>query len=130
MTALILGDKHDANRTRANQAVAGTGALRIVAEVLRTIAPSKRFWTPDPTWGNHHAIFGACGFGVNSYPYYDREKKHRQYRRLLRRAGKHGAGRHRPPARLLPQPERRRPHPGRLGQSRGNRRPSRLPAGR
>ena len=59
MTALILGDKHDANRTRANQAVAGTGALRIVAEVLRTIAPSKRFWTPDPTWGNHHAIFGA-----------------------------------------------------------------------
>ena len=74
MTALILGDKHDANRTRANQAVAGTGALRIVAEVLRTIAPGKRFWTPDPTWGNHHAIFGACGFGVNSYPYYDREK--------------------------------------------------------
>ena len=74
MTALILGDKHDANRTRANQAVAGTGALRIVAEVLRTLAPSKRFWTPDPTWGNHHAIFGACGFGVNSYPYYDREK--------------------------------------------------------
>ncbi|MDO4643505.1 MAG: amino acid aminotransferase [Cardiobacteriaceae bacterium] len=74
MTALILGRNYDHTRVRANQAVAGTGALRIIAEVLRDIAAGKRFWTPDPTWGNHHAIFGACGFGVNSYPYYDREK--------------------------------------------------------
>ena len=74
MAELILGSNYDTNRVRQNQAVAGTGALRIVAEVLRQIAAGKQFWTPDPTWGNHHAIFGACGFAAKTYPYYDREK--------------------------------------------------------
>ena len=74
MAELILGSSYDRNRVRQNQAVAGTGALRIVAEVLRQIAAGKQFWTPDPTWGNHHAIFGACGFAAKTYPYYDREK--------------------------------------------------------
>jgi len=55
------------------QAVGGTGALRIGAEVLAE-QKYKRIFLPAPTWGNHNRIFTRGGLAVENYPYYDSKK--------------------------------------------------------
>lgn len=74
MIDLVLGNSVQANRVRGIQATAGTGAVRLIAEVLHNLAPSKRLHVSNPTWGNHKAIFAAAGFIAHDYPYYDHEK--------------------------------------------------------
>ena len=73
LTRLVLGDKHDQERIRAIQAVAGTGALRLIGEGLRAMGVGKKLWVSDPTWGNHLPIFRASGFEIGTYPYYQRD---------------------------------------------------------
>lgn len=73
LTRLVLGDNYDQSRVRAIQAVAGTGALRLIGEGLRAMGVGKKLWVSDPTWGNHQPIFRACGFEIHTYPYYNRE---------------------------------------------------------
>jgi aromatic-amino-acid transaminase len=51
------------------QAIGGSGAVRLLAELARTLNPDARFWLPDPTWPNHGAILGAIGAATESYPY-------------------------------------------------------------
>eukprot|EP00537_Pseudo-nitzschia_pungens_P001148 CAMPEP_0172367368 /NCGR_PEP_ID=MMETSP1060-20121228/20952_1 /TAXON_ID=37318 /ORGANISM="Pseudo-nitzschia pungens, Strain cf. cingulata" /LENGTH=447 /DNA_ID=CAMNT_0013091591 /DNA_START=67 /DNA_END=1410 /DNA_ORIENTATION=- len=54
------------------QTLSGTGACRIGGQFLADFYPNKNIYVPDPTWGNHHKIFAACGLNVNTYRYYDR----------------------------------------------------------
>ena len=49
----------------------GTGALRVGAELLKKFAPTARVWVSSPTWANHHGVFGAAGFAIAEYHYYD-----------------------------------------------------------
>jgi aromatic-amino-acid transaminase len=53
------------------QALGGTGALRIGAELLKRFAGDRAVYISDPSWENHRALFEASGFEVNTYPYYD-----------------------------------------------------------
>ncbi|HEX4951590.1 MAG TPA: amino acid aminotransferase [Blastocatellia bacterium] len=55
------------------QAVGGTGALKIGADFLKRFLPDAEIWISSPSWENHHQLFEAAGFKVNSYPYYDAE---------------------------------------------------------
>lgn len=68
---LVLADAFDSARMRVNQAVAGTGALRVIGETIKELQPDGAFWIPDSTWGNHLAVFGACGLNIKRYPYLD-----------------------------------------------------------
>jgi len=56
----------------AMQAVGGTGALRICAELMKNKITNTIF-VSDPTWTNHYGIFQAAGFTVETYPYYNYE---------------------------------------------------------
>lgn len=49
----------------------GTGALRVGAELLKKFAPGARVWVSSPTWANHQGVFGAAGFAISDYRYYD-----------------------------------------------------------
>lgn len=60
-------------RIFAAQTAGGTGALRIGGEFLAKNI-SKKVFLSDPTWLNHHGIFGACGMEKEVYPYYNRQK--------------------------------------------------------
>lgn len=71
MMRLVLGGTDNLDRVRANQSVAGTGALRLIAELLATLKPEATVWVPVPTWGNHIPIFETAGLPVKPYPYYD-----------------------------------------------------------
>lgn len=53
------------------QALGGTGALRIGADLLKRLSPNVRILISDPSWENHRALFEAAGFEVAVYPYYD-----------------------------------------------------------
>jgi len=72
---LIFGDCASVreNRIASLQALSGTGALRIVAEFVKTHLPEEahEIWVSDPTWGNHTAIFQKAGLTPKVYPYWN-----------------------------------------------------------
>jgi aromatic-amino-acid transaminase len=53
------------------QALGGTGALKIGADLLKRINPDAKVAISDPSWENHRALFDYAGFEVVTYPYYD-----------------------------------------------------------
>jgi len=64
-------------RIASVQALSGTGALRVVAEFVKThMKPEMHeIWVSDPTWGNHNTIFKVSGLTVKTYPYYKAETR-------------------------------------------------------
>ena len=48
-------------RIQGVQALSGTGGLRVMGELLAKHG-HKEIYVPNPTWGNHKAIFTVCLF--------------------------------------------------------------------
>ncbi|MDX8464342.1 amino acid aminotransferase [Mesorhizobium sp. VK23B] len=71
MIKLAFGEKADLSRIRAAQAPGGSGALRLVAELLQRTRPDATVWLSDPTWPNHLPVMRAAGLKVRDYPYFD-----------------------------------------------------------
>ncbi|MCV6546584.1 MAG: aspartate/tyrosine/aromatic aminotransferase [Cohaesibacter sp.] len=71
ITALALGQDYDRERVRSQQAPGGSGALRIVAELLAGSKEGATIWVSDPTWPNHIPIFSTAGLTIKHYPYFD-----------------------------------------------------------
>ncbi|MCU4161843.1 aspartate/tyrosine/aromatic aminotransferase [Acidiphilium sp. AL] len=71
MVRLLFGSQADTSRIRACQAPGGSGALRIVLQLLRLARPAAAIWIPDPSWPNHAALVEAVGAELRSYPYFD-----------------------------------------------------------
>jgi len=53
-----------------SNAKGGTGGLRVYGELMRQHG-HKHIYVPNPTWGNHVAIFQNSGLEVHKYRYYD-----------------------------------------------------------
>jgi aromatic-amino-acid transaminase len=64
-----------AGRVATVQALGGTGGLKIGADFLHKLNPQAKVVISDPSWENHRGIFRDAGFTVETYPYYDAEKK-------------------------------------------------------
>ena len=60
-----------AQRVATVQALGGTGALKVGADLLKRFVPDAGVWISDPSWENHRALFESAGFPVETYPYYD-----------------------------------------------------------
>ena len=71
MIKLAFGDKADLSRIRAAQAPGGSGALRLVAELLQRTRAGATVWLSNPTWPNHMPVMRAAGLQVREYPYFD-----------------------------------------------------------
>jgi aspartate aminotransferase len=56
------------------QTLSGTGALRVSGDFLKKMggADAPTIYLPDPTWGNHHAIYQHSKLNVQKYRYFDR----------------------------------------------------------
>ncbi|MGW6917983.1 amino acid aminotransferase [Kitasatospora sp. NPDC054939] len=67
MTAMVLGDRSPWERTTAIQTVAGTGALRLLADLVRRTRPGATVWISDPAYVNHRPILEAAGLAVRTY---------------------------------------------------------------
>jgi aromatic-amino-acid transaminase len=99
-----------AGRVATVQALGGTGGLKVGADFLKRLNPGAKVLISDPSWENHRALFTNAGFEVGTYPYYDAATAASNFDA---HAGRLKAPRrhHRRAARLLPQPDRLRPHP-------------------
>lgn len=53
------------------QALGGTGALKIGADLLKRMLPDAVVAITNPSWENHRALFESAGFPVQNYSYYD-----------------------------------------------------------
>lgn len=58
-------------RAATTQTIGGSGALRVGAELLMKTLPAARIAISNPSWENHRAVFGAAGFEVLDYTYFD-----------------------------------------------------------
>jgi aspartate aminotransferase len=57
-------------RIQGVQALSGTGGLRVFGEMMKKQGATT-LYLPDPSWGNHNAIFKNAGLEVKKYRYYD-----------------------------------------------------------
>jgi aspartate aminotransferase len=71
MIQLVLADAVPAERVRAIQAPGGSGALRILFDLLHRARAGAKVWVSDPTWPNHIPIIEATGLKTVPYPYFD-----------------------------------------------------------
>lgn len=62
-------------RVATVQALGGTGGLKIGADFLKKINPNAQVLISDPSWENHRALFTNAGFTVQTYTYYDANKR-------------------------------------------------------
>ncbi len=62
-------------RVATVQAVGGTGGLKVGADLLKKVSPDAKVLISDPSWENHRALFAGAGFEVDTYAYYDAEKR-------------------------------------------------------
>ncbi len=62
-------------RVATVQGIGGTGGLKIGADFLKKINPNATVLISDPSWENHRALFTNAGFFVDSYRYYDANKR-------------------------------------------------------
>jgi len=72
MVSQVFGKDADTDRIRCAQSAGGSGALRILSDLLRKIRPTAKVWVSDPTWPNHVPLLTAAGFELERYQYYDR----------------------------------------------------------
>jgi aromatic-amino-acid transaminase len=71
MIGLVFGEGADRARIRAAQAPGGSGALRILAELIARSKADATVWLSDPTWPNHVPLIRAAGVVTKDYPYFD-----------------------------------------------------------
>ncbi|HEY0332687.1 MAG TPA: amino acid aminotransferase [Stenotrophomonas sp.] len=61
----------DASRVGTSQTIGGSGALRVGADLLLKLLDTRTIAISNPSWENHRAVFGAAGFEVVDYTYFD-----------------------------------------------------------
>mmetsp|Transcript_1313 Transcript_1313/g.1905 ORF Transcript_1313/g.1905 Transcript_1313/m.1905 type:complete len:430 (-) Transcript_1313:1554-2843(-) len=72
------------NRVAGVQTLSGTGGLRVFGELLSKKGGHTHIYVPDPTWGNHKAIFTNAGLEVRTYRYYDSENSALQFENTIK----------------------------------------------
>lgn len=71
---LTFGQAIPTERIKAIQTPGGSGALRVLADMLIAANPQATTWVSDPTWPNHLPLLVQAGHKLERYPYYDAER--------------------------------------------------------
>lgn len=71
MVGLLFGAATVRDRIRAVQAPGGSGALRILGELIARADKDATVWLSSPTWPNHGPIMTNAGLRTKQYPYFD-----------------------------------------------------------
>ena len=75
---LVFGPESEpvkSGRVAPVQGLGGTGGLKIGADFLKKLLPTAKVLISDPSWENHRALFTQAGFTVETYAYYDADKR-------------------------------------------------------
>jgi aromatic-amino-acid transaminase len=71
MVELVFGKDAPTDRIAAAQTPGGTGAVRLLADLIARAERGATVWISDPTWPNHAAILKTAGLAFRTYPYFD-----------------------------------------------------------
>ena len=71
MRQLVFGQAVASERVKGIQTPGGSGALRVLSDMLISVNPHARTWVSDPTWPNHLPMLLQAGHTLEHYPYYD-----------------------------------------------------------
>jgi len=71
MRDLVLGVGHDGSRVRSLQTPGGSGALKVLADLLHWVSPGATTWLSTPTWPNHVPLLTQAGHNLQNYRYYN-----------------------------------------------------------
>lgn len=71
ITKLVFGPGADYGRLATAQTPGGSGALRIIADLIRAARPEATIHAPDPTWANHIPLLSSAGLELKTYAYFD-----------------------------------------------------------
>ena len=75
---LVFGPESEpvkSGRVATVQGLGGTGGLKIGADFMKKLLPTAKVLISDPSWENHRALFTQAGFTVETYAYYDADKR-------------------------------------------------------
>jgi len=65
----------ESGRVATAQTLSGTGSLQMIGQFLKGVLHTKAIHVPNPTWGNHPAIFARAGLECKKYTYYKPETR-------------------------------------------------------
>ncbi|MCW8329919.1 aspartate/tyrosine/aromatic aminotransferase [Photobacterium sp. SDRW27] len=71
MMDLLLTDTSAHTRATAVQTPGASGALRMLADLMRLAQPDTTVWISNPSYVNHKPVMEAAGLKVRFYPYFD-----------------------------------------------------------
>ena len=71
------------SRAATIHAPGGTGSLRVGADLLHKFTPDAKVWVSSPTWANHNGIFGAAGFEITQYAYYNTDSRDLDFDKMM-----------------------------------------------
>ncbi|WP_087018976.1 aromatic amino acid transaminase [Thaumasiovibrio subtropicus] len=75
MMKLVLGEKSAAYaRAAAVQTPGASGALRMLADLIKQARPNAVVWLSNPSYVNHQPVMEAAGLKVAFYDYFDSDK--------------------------------------------------------
>lgn len=66
---LVLGSSPTRHRAYGLQTVGGSGALRILLELVKRSSPAATVWISDPGFAGHLTGASGAGLGIRFYPY-------------------------------------------------------------
>lgn len=69
-------------RIQGVQSLSGTGGLAVFGKLIQRHG-HKQIYIPDPSWGNHKAIFTLAGLEVKQYRYYDKKTSDLDYSGMI-----------------------------------------------
>ncbi|WP_157203865.1 MULTISPECIES: amino acid aminotransferase [unclassified Marinomonas] len=75
MMDLLIGEGESKARAVGVQTPGASGALRMLADVIKLSAPDATVWLSDLSYANHAPIMKTAGLKVRYYAYFDPETK-------------------------------------------------------
>jgi aspartate aminotransferase, mitochondrial len=68
----IQSEAIQSKRIAAVQSISGTGGCRLAGEFVHKFFGKRKIYIPNPTWGNHVAIFTNSGLEPTYYRYFNK----------------------------------------------------------
>ena len=75
MMDFLLADNSSKSRAVAVQTPGASGALRLLADVIKLANPDATVWLSDLSYANHAPIMKTAGLSVAYFPYFDHDTK-------------------------------------------------------
>ena len=83
MLNLVLGESAVQDRTSAIQTPGGSGALRMLGDLMHVAQPGTTVWLSNPSYVNHKPVMEAAGLNVKYYSYFCPQSKQVDVAKML-----------------------------------------------